>query len=193
MMRLFGSSQRRKRNHGHRHHNRPNFHADVQFDTLLPYVQQLLGLHHICTKLYQLPVTKFRSLQKEVVDTKTYVENSPEYKLVAIILDVAKFRLYKPVQTVSPEETPTRDVLKLDFRNKGLDTVNISNILNHKKVTSTIPAYFKNQSPFWQLSYSYLSPIAPKIFNYKNLLQGLNTENITRNPSACSYKASELL
>ena len=32
---------------------------------------------------------------------------------------------------------------------------------------------------------------APKIFNYKNVLQRLNTENITRNPSACSCKASE--
>ena len=105
-------------------------------------------------------------------------------------LDVAKFRLYKPVQTVSLEETPTRDFLKLDFRNKGLDTVNISNILNHKKVTSTIPAYFKNQSPPI-ISYSYSSPIAPKIFNYKNVLQGLNTENITRNPSVCSCKALE--
>ena len=42
-MRLFGSSQRRKRSHGHRHYNRPHFHADVAFDTLLPYVQQLLG------------------------------------------------------------------------------------------------------------------------------------------------------
>ena len=30
-----------------------------------------------------------------------------------------------------------------------------------------------------------------QIFNYKNVLQGLNTENITRNPSACSCKASE--
>ena len=153
-MRLFGSSQRRKRSHGHRHYNRPNFHADVAFDTLLPYVQQPLGLHHIPTK----PVTKLGSLQKEVVDTKTYVQNSPEYKLVAIILDVAKFRLYKPVQTVSPEETPTHDFLKLDFRNKGLDAVTISNILNYKKVTSTIPAYFKNQSPRI-ISYSYLSPI----------------------------------
>ena len=127
-------------------YNRPNFHADVAFDTLLPYVQQSLGLHHIHTKLYQLPVTKLRSLQKEVADTKTYVQNSPEYKLVAIILDVTKFRLYKPVQTVSPEETPTRDFLKHDSRNKGIDTVNISNILNHKKVTSTIPAYLKKQS-----------------------------------------------
>ena len=39
--------------------------------------------------------------------------------------------------------------------------------------------------------YSYSSPIAPKIFNYKNVLQGLNTENITQNPSACSCKVSE--
>ena len=38
------------------------------------------------------------------MDTKTYVQNSPEYKLVAIILDVAKFRLYNPVQTLSPED-----------------------------------------------------------------------------------------
>ena len=57
-------------------------------------------------------------------------------------------------------------------------------------MTSTIPAYFKSQSPPI-ISYSYSSPIAPKIFNYKNVLQGLNTENITRNPSACSCKASE--
>ena len=188
-MRLFGSSQRRKRSHGHRHYSRPNFHADVAFDTLLPYVQQPLGLHYIRTKLYQLPVTKPRSLQKDVVDTKTFIQNSPEYKLVAIILDVAKFRLYKPVQIVSPEETPTRDFLKLDFRNKGLDAVNISNILNYNKVTSTIPAYFKNKSP--PIIYSYSSPIAPKLFNYKNVLQGLNTENIARNLSACSCKTSE--
>ena len=103
-------------------------------------------------------VALYRSLylQKEVVDTKTYVQNSPEYKLVvqnspeyklvAIILDVAKFRLYKPIQTVSPRETPTRDFLKLEVRNKGLDAVNISNILNHKKVTSTIPTYFKTRA-----------------------------------------------
>ena len=186
---LFGRSQRRKRSHGHRYYNRPNFHADVAFYTLLPYIQQPLGLHHIRTKLYQLPVTKLRSLQKWLIQ-KHILPNSPEYKLVAIILDVAKLRLYKPVQTVSPEETPTRDFLKLDFRNRGLDAVTISNILNYKKVTSTIPSYFKNQSkPI--ISYSYSSPIAPKIFNYKNVLHGLNTENITRNPSACSCKASE--
>ena len=29
VMRRFGSSQRRRRSHGHRHYSRPNFHADV--------------------------------------------------------------------------------------------------------------------------------------------------------------------
>ena len=29
--------------------------------------------------------------------------------------------------------------------------------------------------------------VSPKIFSYKNVLQGLNTENITRNPSAFCY------
>ena len=64
-------------------------HGDVSFDTLFPHVQQPLGFRHIHTKLYQLQVTKLRSLQKEAVDTKTYVLNCPEYKLVAIILDAA--------------------------------------------------------------------------------------------------------
>ena len=146
MIRLFGSSQRRKRSHGHRHYNRSNFYADVAFDILLLYIQQPFGLHHIRTKLYQLPATKLCSLQKEAVDIKTYVPNSPEYKLGAIIFDDFKFRLYKLVQIVSPEETPPHEILKLDFRNKGLDAVNISNILKLKKVTSTIPAYFKNQN-----------------------------------------------
>ena len=57
-------------------------------------------------------------------------------------------------------------------------------------MTTTIPAYLKNKSPPI-ISYSYSPLIAPKFFNYKHVLQGLNSKNITRNPSACSCKASE--
>ena len=113
---------------------------------------------------YQLPTTKLHSLQKEAVDTKMYFPNSPEYKLVAIVLDVAKFSLYKPVQSVSPEETHTRAFLKFDFRNKGIDALNISKILNRQKVTSTTPAYSKLQSSSSSYFYSYSCPIASKNF-----------------------------
>ena len=70
------------------HYNHPNSHANVAFDTLLPHVQQPFGLYHICTKLYQLLVTKLRSLQKEAVDTKTYIPNSPENKLGPVVQSV---------------------------------------------------------------------------------------------------------
>ena len=78
--------------------------------------------------------------------TLFHTRNDRNQNCFPISLDVAKFRLYKPVQKVPPEETPTRDFLKLDFKNKGLEAFNISNILNHKKVTETIPAYFKNRA-----------------------------------------------
>ena len=49
------------------------------------------------------------------------IPNSPEYKLIAIILDIDIFKLYKPVQTGSLEEITKRNFLKLEFRHKGLD------------------------------------------------------------------------
>ena len=126
------------------------------------------------------------------MDTKTYVQNSPEYKLVAhfgsfwMLLSLGCTSLFKQFLQ---KRLPIVIFWNLTSETR-VDAVNISNILNHKKVTSTILAYFRNQSPSI-ISYSYSFPIAPKIFNYKNVLQGLNTENITRNPSACSCKASE--
>ena len=94
-----------------------------------------------------------------------FIPNSPECKLIAIILDIARFNLYKPVQTGSWEEITKQNFLKLEFRNKGLSAVNISDILNHKKIKSAVSPYFKSQSPP-VVSYSYSTHIAPEIFNF---------------------------
>jgi hypothetical protein len=37
-------------------------------------------------------------------------------------------------------------VLKRPFANKGIDAINISNILNRKEVVKEIPPYLKNES-----------------------------------------------
>jgi hypothetical protein len=56
------------------------------------------------------------------------------------------------------------------FANKGIDAINISNILNRKEVVKEIPPYFKKQSvPI--VSYSYTNSIGRKIFNCKEALQ----------------------
>jgi hypothetical protein len=62
--------------------------------------------------------------------------------------------------------------LHIPFANKGIDAINISNILNRKEVVKEIPPYLKNQSvPI--VSYSYTNSIGRKFFNYKEALQDI--------------------
>jgi hypothetical protein len=65
-------------------------------------------------------------------------QNSNEYKLLAIVLDIAGHRFFKPIG-MNKKEIDKRSFLKLSFANKGLDGINLGNILHHKSVKSKIP------------------------------------------------------
>jgi hypothetical protein len=53
-----------------------------------------------------------------------------------------------------------RKFLHIPFANKGIDAINISNILNRKEAVKEIPPYFKNQSvPI--VTYSYTNQQHP--------------------------------
>ena len=52
------------------------------------------------------------------------------------------------------------------FANKGLDAINLGNILHNKYVRAMVPHDFKDQSvPI--ISYTYTSHISTKTFNYR--------------------------
>ena len=178
-MGLFNHNHRRQRSHGHRHYTSPLVH-DVSINGLLPFLQKPLGLHHIRTKLYSVPLKTLHSLYKECLQSSVTDPSSTLYRLVAIILDIGKHRLFKPVNTHKDEEEP-RSFLSLLFANKGIDAINLGNILHHKSVTSKIPPYFKNKSiPI--ISYTYTTPITPRIFNYKRALQDLLINDFKTKP-----------
>jgi hypothetical protein len=61
VMDIFNSAPRRKRSHGHRHYASPIFH-DVSLNDLLPFMQKPLGIHHIRSKLFSLPLSKLHAL-----------------------------------------------------------------------------------------------------------------------------------
>ena len=61
VMDIFNSAPRRKRSHGHRHYTSPMFH-DVSLNDLLPFMQKPLGIHHIRSKLFSLPLSKLHAL-----------------------------------------------------------------------------------------------------------------------------------
>ena len=65
VMDIFNSVPRRKRSHGHRHYTFPICH-DVSLNDLLPFMQKPLGMHHIRSKLFALPLSKLHTLYTHV-------------------------------------------------------------------------------------------------------------------------------
>jgi hypothetical protein len=158
------------------------------FNDLLSNIQKPLGIHHIHTILFSLPVNYLKNLRDFGLDKGGVDPFYPKYRLSSIICDVASFRLFKPVRS-EPLHDNNRKFLHIPFANKGIDTINISKILNRKEVVKEIPSYFKNQSvPI--VSYSYTNSIGRNIFNYKEALQDINMEEYLNNPLTCDCSHS---
>ena len=190
VMNLFPSFKRRPRSHGHRHYT-PPINNQVSFSDLLDLIFKPFGIHQIRTKLFSISLPSLNTLFNECLQASYSDQSSGEYKVNSIILDIGNCRLFKPVSASNPVDTPDK-FLHLKFANKGIDAININNILHHKDVTKSIPAYFKHQSAP-KISYSYTRPIASKIFNYKQSLQDWRfTNHDVHNPS-CSCSSSQFL
>ena len=159
---LFDRTSRRHRSHDARKYNKPEIH-NVCFDDLLPFVNLQLGLHHIRTRLYSLPLNMLHDLYESTVTLHFTDVASPEHRLQGIILDISSNRVFKAVRVCDYTETKNRPFLKIKFANKGSDALNLSNILNKKSVQSNIPPYFQNKESQC-ISFSYTRSVASNIF-----------------------------
>ena len=125
---LFNLLPHTKKSHCHRKYNPFRIYDDVTIDNLLPHMQKPLGLHHIRTKLYSVPLSRLRQLQTEALNRRITEQDTPEYKLIGVVLDIGQYRIFKSTQT-GPSEKETRSFLKIQFKNIGLDAINLRNIL----------------------------------------------------------------
>jgi hypothetical protein len=71
----------------------------------------------------------------EKAKNSSYLDSStPEYRLAHMIMDIANHRLVGQQRIIDEcELNKPRKFLHLKFDNKGIDAVNVNNILNHKK------------------------------------------------------------
>jgi hypothetical protein len=95
-----------KRSHGHKRIQHPNVKKSSKprplqdtFNDLLSNIQKPLGIHHIRTILFSLPVNYLKDLRDFGLDKGGVDPFSPKYRLSSIIWDVASFRLFKPVRS----------------------------------------------------------------------------------------------
>ena len=70
---------------------------DVSLNDLPPFMQNPFGIHYIRTKLFSQPLSKLYSLYNSCLENHVTNPNSNEYKITAIVLDIARHRLFKRV------------------------------------------------------------------------------------------------
>ena len=97
-----------------------------------------MGLYYIRIKLFSIPLTELHSRFEECMGCANTDPNSLKYKVIAITSDIAQHRLYKPVCSNNNTDA-NRSFVKVHFVNKGLDAINISNMLHNKHIRSKVP------------------------------------------------------
>ena len=109
--------------------------------------------------------------------------------MFSIIHSISKQRLYKPVEATGSPPVE-RKFLKLNFVNKGIEYLNISNILRNKKVLRQIPPYFKDHEPP-TISYKYPKSIATKILNFNQVAKNFDSSSFNANVPNCDCESSD--
>ena len=108
-----------------------------------------------------------------------------QYFLTA--LDIISGHVWKPPPCV--EHRPSSEFrLQINFNNKGIDFVNLSQILHNPESKTLLPPMFNKEPPM--IVFDLDSTIRSKIFNYKKTIQELDVdaflEDSTTLPCSCA-------
>ena len=189
---LFKKKPRRKRSHGKMHYNNRAPQPDVSTSTLVDLVniiEKPEGVHNINTKLFCISFPQLRALQEFALESTNFDYSSAEYRVIAITLDIANYRLFRPVRSDVLAEKPN-NFMKIKFFNKAVDAINLPALLQSISVTDKIPVYFKDKEPPI-VSYEYTSTVARKLFNFASTLSNLNISDYLSYPQTCQCKKSK--
>ena len=147
------------------------------------------SVHSISTKLFSILFPQLHSLRELVLESTSFDYSSAKYRVTAIILDVANYRLFRPVRNNVSAKKPNH-FMKIKFLNKAVDAINLPALLRSTSVTDKIPVYFRDKEPPI-VSYEYTSTVANKLFNFAPTLSNLNVSEYCPNPHSCQCKESK--
>ena len=108
---------------------------------LIDSIDQPQSVHKIKTTLFSISLPKLGELQSLTQESTNYDSECAEYRVTAIILDMAQYRLFRPFCSDLGTGNKTHFV-RLNFIDKDIDAVDLLLILISKSVTETVPSYF---------------------------------------------------
>ena len=148
--------------------------------TLIDMIDLPEGVHKIKTHLFSMSLPQLSSLQEIALESTNTDFSSAEYRVTSIILDISHYRLFKPVESDVPAEN-LKHFMKIKFLHKGIDAINLPQLLRSQSVMDKILAYFKDKEPpiiFYQCT----NTVANKLFNFSSTLSNLDITNYVSNP-----------
>ena len=80
--------------------------------------------------------------------------------------------------------------MKIKFLHKGIDAINLPQLLRSQSFMDKIPAYFKDKEPPI-ISYQYTNTVANKLFNFSSTLSNLDITNYLSMPQHCQCNTSK--
>ena len=113
------------------HYNKRAPQPDVAMSTLVDLVNMMEkpeGLHKINTNLFSISFPHLRGLQELALESTNFDYSSAEYRVIAIILDIANYRLLRPVRSDVIAEKP-KHFMKIKSLNKAVDAINLAALL----------------------------------------------------------------
>ena len=184
-----GRRRRKKKRHSRRKPKRLRAKNDISLDFVIGKHRELRNkegyLHFFKTFLYGLPRVDLQLLLTNVENSVVDIDE----RLKDLIIMISNFRLFRPVQIVRKNE---RDFYHLNFRDKGLDFINISRILRNHNVSSKVPIYFNEKEPPI-VGYRFNKSIAGQLFNYKEALSEEGIDHFDNNEISCNCQTSPFI
>ena len=156
---------------------------------LVDMIEKPEDVHKINTKLFSISFPQLCCIQKLDLESTNFDYSSAEYRVIAIILNIANFRLFKPVRSDVPAEK-LKHFMKIKFLNKAVDAINLPALLQSTSVINKIPVYFRDKEPPI-VSYEYTSTVARKLFNFAPALSNLNVSEYFSNLQTYQCKESK--
>ena len=153
-------------------------------------IDQPEDVHKIKTHLFSISLPQLSSLQEIALESTNTDFSSVEYRVTSIILDISHYRLFKPAKSDVPAENP-KHFMKIKFLHKGIDAINLPQLLRSQSVMDKIPAYFKDKEP--PISYQYTDTVANKLFNFSSTLSDLDITNYLSKPQHFQCNTSKYL
>ena len=106
---------------------------------------------------------------------KLVLDDAITTRILILVRDMMDFRLKINVATKADngkrEGGLIKNYMNVMFHNKGMDTINLSRILN-SKVMAAVPNYLRGPPPI--VSYKYSRTMVGKIFNNRKMFNELN-------------------